>query len=147
MINGEKISERPIRWAMIGGGRGSQIGYIHRSAALRDANFELVAGAFDINPERGKDFGKNLHVDPDRCYSDYKEAIAAEKNRPDGVEAVSIATPNFTHFEIAKAALEAGLHVYCEKPMCFSVAEAEELERLVEKSGKIMFISYGYAGH
>ena len=125
MINGEKISERPIRWAMIGGGRGSQIGYIHRSAALRDANFELVAGAFDINPER----------------------IAAEKNRPDGVQAVSIATPNFTHFEIAKAALEAGLHVYCEKPLCFTVAEAEELEALVKSSGKIMFVSYGYAGH
>ena len=111
MINGEKISERPIRWAMIGGGRGSQIGYIHRSAALRDSNFELVAGAFDINPERGKDFGKNLHVDPDRCYGDYKELIAAEAKREDGVQAVSIATPNFTHFEIAKAALEAGLHV------------------------------------
>lgn len=147
MINGEKISERPIRWAMIGGGRGSQIGYIHRSAALRDANFELVAGAFDINPERGKDFGKNLHVDPDRCYSDYKELIAAEAKRSDGVEAVSIATPNFTHFEIAKAALEAGLHVYCEKPLCFTVEQAEELQALVEKSGKVMFISYGYAGH
>ena len=147
MINGEKISERPIRWAMIGGGRGSQIGYIHRSAALRDANFELVAGAFDINPERGKDFGKNLHVDSNRCYSDYKELIAAESKRADGVEAVSIATPNFTHFEIAKAALEAGLHVYAEKPLCFTVAEAEELEKLVEKSGKVMFISYGYSGH
>ena len=147
MINGEKNVERPIRWAMIGGGRGSQIGYIHRSAALRDANFELVAGAFDINPERGKDFGKNLHVDPDRCYADYKELIAAEAKRSDGVQAVSIATPNFTHFEIAKAALEAGLHVYCEKPMCFTVAEAEELEALVKSSGKIMFVSYGYAGH
>lgn len=79
MINGEKIVERPIRWVLIGGGRGSQIGYIHRSAALRDSNFELVAGAFDINPERGKDFGKNLHVDPDRCYTDYKELIAAEE--------------------------------------------------------------------
>ena len=77
----------------------------------------MAAGAFDINPERGKDFGKNLHVDPERCYSDYKELIAAEAKRDDGVEAVSIATPNFTHFEIAKAALEAGLHVYCEKPL------------------------------
>ena len=64
MISGEKIVERPISRAMIGGGRGSQIGYIQRSAALRDANFEFVAGAFDINPERGKDFGKNLHVAP-----------------------------------------------------------------------------------
>ncbi|MGM9629456.1 Gfo/Idh/MocA family protein [Butyricicoccus sp.] len=147
MINGEKIVEQPIRWAMIGGGRGSQIGYIHRSAALRDANFELVAGAFDVDPERGKDFGIKCHVDPDRCYPDYKTLIAEEAKRPDGVQAVSIATPNFTHFEIAKAALEAGLHVYCEKPLCFTTEEAEELEALVKKSGKVMFISYGYCGH
>lgn len=147
MINGEKINSNPIRWAMIGGGRGSQIGYIHRSAALRDANFELVAGAFDVDPERGRDFGKNLHVDPERCYPDYKTLIAEEAKRPDGVQAVSIATPNFTHFEIAKAALEAGLHVYCEKPLCFTTEQAEELEALVKKSGKVMFISYGYSGH
>ncbi|WP_394273142.1 Gfo/Idh/MocA family protein [Butyricicoccus sp.] len=147
MINGEKIVEQPIRWAMIGGGRGSQIGYIHRSAALRDANFELVAGAFDVDPERGRDFGIKCHVDPDRCYPDYKTLIAEEAKRPDGVQAVSIATPNFTHFEIAKAALEAGLHVYCEKPLCFTTEEAEELEALVKKSGKVMFISYGYCGH
>lgn len=66
MINGEKVLDHPIRWAMVGGGRGSQIGYIHRSAALRDRSFELVAGAFDINPERGKDFGIQLGVNPDR---------------------------------------------------------------------------------
>ena len=93
MINGEKVLDHPIRWAMVGGGRGSQIGYIHRSAALRDRSFELVAGAFDINPERGKDFGKQLHVDPDRCYPDYKTMFAEEAKRPDGVQAVSIATP------------------------------------------------------
>lgn len=58
MYYGEKKVENPIRWAMVGGGKGSQIGYIHRSSALRDFNFELVAGAFDIDPERGKDFGK-----------------------------------------------------------------------------------------
>lgn len=147
MINGEKIVDKPIRWAMIGGGRGSQIGYIHRSAALRDANFELVAGAFDVDPVRGRDFGVNCHVAPERCYPDYKTLIAEEIKRPDGVQAVSIATPNFTHFEIAKAALEAGLHVYCEKPLCFTIAQAEELEALVKKTGKVMFLSYGYCGH
>ena len=73
--------------------------------------------------------------------------FAEEARRPDGIQAVSIATPNFTHFEIAKAALEAGLHVYCEKPLCFTTAEAEELEALVKKSGKVMFVSYGYSGH
>lgn len=147
MYYGEKRVENPIRWAMVGGGKGSQIGYIHRSSALRDFNFDLVAGAFDIDPVRGQEFGANLHVAPERCYSDYKTMFAAEAEREDGIQAVSIATPNFTHFEIAKAALQAGLHVYCEKPMCFSTAEAEELEALVEQTGKIMFVSYGYAGH
>ena len=110
MYYGEKRVENPIRWGMVGGGRGSQIGYIHRSAALRDFNFELVAGAFDIDPERGKDFGKQLHVDPNRCYPDYKTMFAEEAKRPDGVQAVSIATPNGMHYEVCKAALEAGLH-------------------------------------
>lgn len=147
MIYGEKNVEKPIRWAMVGGGVGSQIGYIHRSAALRDFNFELVAGAFDIDPERGKAFGEKLHVAADRCYPDYKTMFAEEAKREDGIQAVSIATPNFTHYEIAKAALEAGLHVYCEKPMCFSMEQALELKAAVEKSGKIFFVSYGYAGH
>lgn len=147
MIFGEKNIEKPIRWAMVGGGKGSQIGYIHRSAALRDFNFELVAGAFDIDPERGKEFGANLHVAPDRCYTDYKSMFEAEAKREDGIQAVSIATPNFTHYEIAKAALKAGLHVYCEKPLCFTTEQAEELEALVKETGKVMFISYGYAGH
>lgn len=147
MIYGEKNVENPIRWGMVGGGIGSQIGYIHRSAALRDFNFDLVAGAFDIDPERGKAFGKNLHVDPDRCYPDYKTMFEAEAKREDGIQAVSIATPNFTHYTIAKAALEAGLHVYLEKPMCFTLEEALDLEETVKKSEKIMFVSYGYAGH
>lgn len=147
MIYGEKNVENPIRWGMAGGGFGSQIGYIHRSAALRDFNFELVAGAFDIDPARGREFGEKLHVDPARCYPDYKTMFEEEAKRPDGIQAVSIATPNFTHYEIAKAALEAGLHVYCEKPLCFTTKEAEELEQLVKKSGRIMFVSYGYAGH
>ena len=147
MIFGEKNVDKPIRWGMVGGGRGSQIGYIHRSAALRDFNFELVAGAFDIVPERGIEFGENCHVAADRCYTDYKSMFEAEAKRPDGIQAVSIATPNFTHYEIAKAALEACLHVYCDKPLCFTIEQAEELEALVKKSGKIMFVSYGYAGH
>ena len=70
MYYGEKKIDKPIRWAMVGGGKGSQIGYIHRSAALRDFNFDLVAGAFDIDPERGKAFGRELHVAEDRCYPD-----------------------------------------------------------------------------
>ncbi|MBU8787297.1 Gfo/Idh/MocA family oxidoreductase [Bacillus glycinifermentans] len=147
MIQGEKNVEQPIRWAMIGGGRGSQIGYIHRSSALRDHNFELVAGAFDINPNRGKDFGVNLHVEPERCYAGYKEMFEKEAKREDGIQAVSIATPNGTHYEMTKAALYAGLHVICEKPLCFTVKEAIELEKLAKNKQLVVGITYGYAGH
>lgn len=147
MIYGEKNVEQPIRWGMVGGGRGAQIGYIHRSAALRDNNFQLIAGAFDIDPERGRDFGKNLHVDPERCYPDYKTMFEEEAKREDGIQAVSVATPNRTHYEITKAALEAGLHVVCEKPLCFTTEEAEELVALAEEKNRVVGITYGYAGH
>ncbi|QTL52182.1 Gfo/Idh/MocA family protein [Priestia aryabhattai] len=147
MIYGEKKVESPIRWAMVGGGKGGQIGYIHRSAALRDNNFQLVAGAFDIDPARGKDFGVNLHVDPERCYPNYETMFEEEAKRKDGIQAVSIATPNGTHFEITKAALHAGLHVVCEKPLCFTSKEAEELEILAKKKNRVVGVTYGYAGH
>jgi predicted dehydrogenase len=147
MINGEKNVEKPIRWAMVGGGRGSQIGYIHRSAALRDHNFELVAGAFDINPEQGKDFGIHLHVAPERCYPDYRTMFEEEAKREDGIQAVSVATPNGTHYEITKAALNAGLHVVCEKPLCFTTEEALELQRIAKVKNLVVGVTYGYSGH
>ena len=147
MFNEELKLDRPFRWAMIGGGRGSQIGYIHRSAAARDGLFTLVAGAFDIKPERAKEFGSNIGVAPERCYADYKEMLEKEAMRDDGIEVVSIATPNAFHYEMCKASLEAGLHVVCEKPLCFTVAEAEELQELAEKKKKIICVTYGYTGY
>ncbi len=140
-------SKRPIRWGMVGGGRGSQIGTIHRNAALRDSLFELVAGAFDINPERGRAFGADLGLDPDRVYPDYKTMLEAESARSDGIEAVSVATPNNTHYEITKLALEHGIHVVCEKPLCFTVREAEELQSLSRAKNLVVGVTYGYAGH
>lgn len=147
MINGERRTARPVRWAMVGGGRGSQIGYIHRSAAQRDRGFELVAGTFDLDAERGRAFGVELGIAPERCYASFDAMFAAEAKRADGIEAVSIATPNNTHFAIAKAALEHGLHVVCEKPLCFTVAEALELKALSQAKAKIVGVTYGYAGH
>lgn len=147
MIVGQLHTERPLRWAMVGGGKGSQIGYIHRSAAMRDRTFELVAGAFDIDPGRGKAFGVELGVADDRCYLDYRALFDGEAKRPDGIEAVSIATPNNTHYEIARAALEHGVHVVCEKPLCFTVAEAEALHDLAKRACKIVGVTYGYAGY
>jgi predicted dehydrogenase len=147
MINGSKRISRPIRWAMVGGGSQSQIGYSHRSAALRDQNFSLVAGAFDIDAVRGREFGEQLGIDPQRCHADYRSLFAAEALRDDGIQAVTVATPNGTHFEITKAALEAGLHVVCEKPLCFTVAEAEYLRELARDRQRIVGVTYGYAGH
>lgn len=147
MINGSKRISRPVRWAMVGGGANSQIGYIHRSAALRDQNFALIAGAFDIDPERGRAFGEQLGVDPERCYPDYLQLIEQEAWRPDGIEAISVATPNGTHFSITKAALEAGLHVVCEKPLCFTLGEAETLREISRANQRIVGVTYGYAGH
>lgn len=147
MITGGRLTRNPIRWAMVGGGKSSQIGYSHRSAALRDRTFELVAGAFDINPESGRAFGQELGVAADRCYGDYRALFAGEAKRPDGIQAVSIATPNNTHYEIAKAALEHGVHVVCEKPLCFTVAEAEDLRRLAAERHRIVGVTYGYAGY
>lgn len=148
MLNGEKKIARPFRWAMVGGGRTAGVGYKHRTGALRDNSaFQLVAGAFDINPVRGKDFGVNIGVDESRCYPDYKTMFTEEAQREDGIEAVSIATPNGTHYEITKAALEAGLHVVCEKPLFFTVAEAQEIKELAEEKGKIVGVTYGFSGN
>ncbi len=147
MLYGEPKIDRPIPWAMVGGGRGSQIGYIHRAAALRDRHFALVAGAFDLDPGLGRDFGTRLGVDPSRCYDDWRAMFAAEAERADGIRAVSVATPNNTHYEITRAALEHGLHVVCEKPLCFTVEEAEELQALAREGNRVVGVTYGYSGH
>ncbi|PRF77771.1 oxidoreductase [Burkholderia multivorans] len=147
MIDGQILLGHSIPWAMVGGGLGSQIGYSHRPAALRDGSFRLVAGAFDLDPERGRQFGVKLGVDAERCYPDYQTMFDAEAKREDGIRAVSIATPNNTHFEICRAALNAGLHVVCEKPLCFTTQEAEALQRLAVEKNRIVGVAYGYSGH
>ncbi len=147
MINGEKTFDRPLRWGMVGGGRTGQVGYKHRTGALRDGTYKLLAGAFDLDPARGRDFGVNLGVATERCYDDHRALIAGEAGREDGVEVVTIATPNFTHYPITKACLEAGLHVICEKPLFFTVRESEEIKALAEARGLIVGVTYGFTGH
>ena len=148
MYNGEKLIDRPLRWGMVGGGRTGQVGYKHRTGALRDNTaYRLVCGAFDIDAERGRDFGRNLGVAEERLYPDYKTLIAEEAKRDDGVEVVTVATPNFSHYEITKALLEAGIHVICEKPLFFTVAECEEIAALAEAKGLIVGVTYGFTGH
>lgn len=146
MFNEEFRFEQPIRWGMVGGGRGSQIGYSHRNAAQRDGLFTLFAGAFDINPERCREFGVNIGLEANRCYANYTDMFESEAKRPDGIQAVSIATPNSTHYEICKAALNAGLHVVCEKPITFTTAEAEELKMIAAEKNRGLGVMYGYSG-
>lgn len=147
MLNGEKKIERPFRWGMVGGGRTGNVGYKHRLGALRDNTaFTMVCGAFDLDYDRCVDFGKNLGVAEDRLYHDYKEMFEKEKARPDGVEVVDIATPNFQHYEICKAALEAGFHVICEKPLFFEVEQGEEIMALAKKMNRFVGVTYGFSG-
>ncbi|MBK8452198.1 MAG: Gfo/Idh/MocA family oxidoreductase [Thiofilum sp.] len=147
MFNEEQRPEQPIRLGMIGGGRGSEIGYAHRTSAERDGFFNLVAGAFDLDPERGQAFGTNLGLDPNRCYPNYLTLLAHEAQRPDGIQALIVATPNATHYAISKAALEAGLHVICEKPLTFTVAQAQELQHLASQKQRMFAVMYGYSGY
>jgi predicted dehydrogenase len=148
MLIGEKQIPRPLRWAMIGGGRLSQVGYKHRSGALRDNTaYQMVASAFDVDAARGREFGVNLGIAPERCYDNYQQLLAEEAKREDGIEVVTIATPNGTHYEIAQAALNAGIHVICEKPLFFTTVEAQAIKALAESKGLIVGVTYGFSGH
>lgn len=136
-----------IRYAMVGGGRGAFIGAVHRIAARIDDRFELVAGALSANPDNAKASAADLHIAPDRAYSSYEEMIRAEKARPDGAQVVVIVTPNHMHFPVAKAALQAGMDVICDKPVTRTLEEALELEQLVKSSGCFFGLTHNYSGY
>lgn len=136
-----------IRLGMVGGGQGAFIGAVHRIAARIDDQYELVAGALSSDPERASASARELGIDPKRSYGSYEEMARAEAARPDGIEAVSIVTPNHLHAPIARAFLNAGIHVICDKPLTTTVKEAEELVDLVEKSGKIFVLTHNYSGY
>lgn len=136
-----------IRLGMVGGGQGAFIGGVHRIAARIDDQYELVAGALSSDPERASASARELGIAADRSYASYEEMAQAEAARPDGIEAVSIVTPNHLHAPIARAFLNAGIHVICDKPLTTSVQEAEELVGLVEKSGKLFVLTHNYSGY
>jgi len=136
-----------LKWGMIGGGEGSQIGPAHRLGSGLDGEFEFSAGALDHRPEAGRDYGQRLGLDPDRAYGDWREMLDGESARPDRIDLVTVATPNATHYEITKAFLEAGFHVLCEKPMTMTVAEGEEIVRTARETGRICAVNYGYTGY
>ena len=136
-----------LRYGMVGGGPGAFIGDAHRKAISLDGTAELVAGCFSRTPEKTKEQGAALGLDPERCYANYKEMAAAEPAREDGIDFVVIVTPNNTHYEIAKAFLEAGIHVACDKPLVTTAEEAEELKRIADEKGLLFMVTYTYTGH
>ena len=138
---------RRLRLGIVGGGEGSVIGGTHRFAARLDGRYDIVAGAFDIDPEKGRDFARELLIEPERAYGSYQELIEGEKVRPDRVDLVSILTPNHSHFEIAAAFVEAGFDILCEKPLTTSTADALALAAKAEKSGALVAVMYGYSGY
>lgn len=136
-----------LNWGLIGGGRGSQIGPAHRIGARVDGLWRFAAGALDADAAAGRAYGVELGLDPARAYGDWREMLEGERNRPDRVELVTIATPNATHHPIAKAFLEAGFHVLCEKPLTVTEDEAEDLVRTARAAGRICAVNYGYTGY
>lgn len=129
---------------MVGGGRGAFIGAVHRMAARLDGRFELVAGALASEPARAMESAADLGI---RGYADFATMLAAEAARPDGAEAVAIVTPNHLHHAPACAALEAGLHVICDKPLALSVAEAEDLVARAAAARRVFVLTHNYAGY
>jgi predicted dehydrogenase len=146
-VSNTNLSNRRLRLGMVGGGEGAYIGGIHRFAARLDNHYDLVAGAFDVDAERGHGFAAKNFIDRDRSYGDYLAMVAGERARDDRIDVVAICTPNHTHFPIAKAFLEAGFDVICEKPMTTTVEDAIALHDLAQATGRFLGVTYTYCGY
>jgi predicted dehydrogenase len=136
-----------IRLGMVGGGQGAFIGAVHRLAARMDDQYMLVAGALSSDEARARVSGEELGLAPDRIYSDFREMAKREAKRNDGIEAVSIVTPNHLHFPVSKAFMEAGIHVICDKPLVHTSREAKALIDLEKKTGLIFALTHNYSGY
>ncbi len=138
---------RRLRLGMVGGGPGGFIGAVHRMAARLDDHFELVAAALSSDPERSRAAALDLHIAADRAYGSFGEMASGESARPDRIDAVSIVTPNHLHFPVAKAFLEAGIHVICDKPLTTSLDDALALARIARATGLIFGLTHNYTGY
>ena len=138
---------RRIRLGMVGGGEGAFIGGVHRFALRLDDQFELVAGALASSAEKAQRSGRALGLTDDRIYSDFSEMARAEAARPDGIEAVSIVTPNHMHAPVAEAFLNAGIHVICDKPLATTSADARRLQALASSKQLLFAVTYNYTGY
>jgi predicted dehydrogenase len=147
MSNEKKSGKGPIRLGMVGGGQGAFIGAVHRIAARIDGHYELVAGALSSDPDRALASGRELGLNADRCYRSFNDMAKAEAKRDDGIEAVSIVTPNHMHYPASKAFLDVGIHVICDKPLTSTLADAKKLAKLVDKSGQLFVLTHNYTGY
>ncbi len=138
---------RRIRLGMVGGGQGAFIGAVHRIAARLDDCYELVAGAMSSDPARSRDSAAALHIAPGRAYPDWAAMVAAEATRADRVDAVAVVTPNHQHHGPAKAFLQAGIHVICDKPVCHSLEDALDLQAAAVASPALFALTHNYTGY
>jgi predicted dehydrogenase len=138
---------RRLRLGMVGGGQGAFIGAVHRMAARLDDRYELVAGALASDAARAHASARELHIAPDRSYSDFRAMAKAEAARTDRIDVVSIVTPNHLHYPVAKAFLEAGIHVLCDKPLTSTLEDALSMVRQVEQSGLLFGLTHNYTGY
>jgi predicted dehydrogenase len=140
---------RKLRMGLIGGGQGAFIGRVHATAGILDNRAALVAGALSADPAKAKASAPDYDIKSERAYGSYQEMVAGESKLPasERIDFVSIATPNHTHFEIAKAFIEAGFNVICDKPMTYDLAQSEELAKLVQRSGVVFALTHNYTGY
>lgn len=148
-IEASKSEQRiaKIRLGMVGGGQGAFIGAVHRMAARLDDHYDLVAGALSSTPEKSRTSGLALGLDPSRCYGSFEEMAEKEAARPDGIEAVSIVTPNHVHYPAAKAFLERGIHVICDKPLTSNLEDAHKLKQAADKASALFILTHNYTGY
>ena len=138
---------KQLRWGMIGGGEGAFIGAVHRMAARLDGRYQLVAGVFSSDAEKTKRSAVALGVDPARAYPSVEAMIAGEKTRTDGIEVVSVVTPNHVHYVQSAACLEAGLDVICDKPLTTNLPDAEKLVKLAAEKKRLLGVTFNYTGY
>lgn len=136
---------RILRAGIVGGGRGAFIGAVHRIAAALDNESTLVAGALSSDPRIAHESAAAWRLE--RSYDSYEAMARAEAARPDGIDFVIVATPNHLHFPVARAFIEAGIHVVCDKPLTASIADAEQLVQWVEKRNVLFALTHNYTGY
>ena len=144
-----ETSQRKLRYAMVGGGRDAFIGAVHRKAIALDGQVDLVAGALSSSPEKARASGRDLFLADDRNHGDWQSLLDDELKRPldERIDFVSIVTPNHVHFPVAKAFVDAGFHVVCDKPLVHTGEQADALVAAVARQGTVFGVTYNYTGY